>query len=70
MAPFGCGRIDGEFFILSIIRKDFFPLTGTQRFIKYNISDGNAFQFNHAAVDRFHHAPDLTFLPFGMVIIP
>mgnify|MGYP007122824245 CR=1 FL=1 len=33
----------GRFSVLLSVRKYFFPLSGTKRFVKYNVSDGNTF---------------------------
>ena len=37
------GLASGRFSVLLGVRKYFFPLSGTKRFIKYNVSDGNTF---------------------------
>ena len=37
------GLASGRFFVLLGVRKYFLPLSGTKRFIKYNVSDGNTF---------------------------
>ena len=37
------GLASGRFSVLLSVRKYFFPLSGTKRFVKYNVSDGNTF---------------------------